>query len=198
VLPLNNQPGRHGDRRYRRERYEFHAGIGVLPAAVAPNLRNRGFRITADLDVPDAGAEGVIASHGGGAGGYALYLQAGRLHWTYNWLGAQVTTISSETDLPPGPCTVGVTFTPTGRFEGDVTLLCDDLPIGKGHVERTTPVTYGLVGFTVGYQRGTPVSPTYEPPFALDGSVLRRVVVEPDGQEYRDPPAEAQAAVAMQ
>jgi hypothetical protein len=55
-----------------------------------------------------------------------------------------------------------------------------------------------LVGFTVGYQRGTPVSPTYQPPFALDGSVLRRVVVEPDGQEYRDPPAEAQAAVAMQ
>ena len=52
VLPLNNQPGRHGDRRHRRERYEYHAGIGVLPAAVAPNLRNRGFRITADLDLP--------------------------------------------------------------------------------------------------------------------------------------------------
>ena len=53
VLPLNNQPGRHGDRRYRRDRYEYHAGIGVLPAAVAPNLRNRGFRITAELDLPD-------------------------------------------------------------------------------------------------------------------------------------------------
>ncbi len=53
VLPLNNQPGRHPDRRHRRERYEYHAGIGVLPAAVAPNLRNRGFRITAELDLPD-------------------------------------------------------------------------------------------------------------------------------------------------
>ena len=44
VLPLNNQPGRFGDRRYRRERYEFYAGIGPLPEAIAPNLRNRSFR----------------------------------------------------------------------------------------------------------------------------------------------------------
>ena len=34
-------PGRHGDRRYRRNRYEYYAGIGSLPDAVAPNLRNR-------------------------------------------------------------------------------------------------------------------------------------------------------------
>ena len=60
----------------------------MLPAAVAPNLRNRGFRITAELDLPDGGADGVIVTHGGAAGGYALYLQDGRLHWTYNWLGA--------------------------------------------------------------------------------------------------------------
>ena len=91
-----------------------------------------------------------------------------------------------------------MTFTPTGRFQGDVVLLRDDVPIGKGHVPATTPVTYGIVGFTVGYQRGTPVSPTYEPPFAVDERVLRRVVVEPDGLEYRDPPAEEHAAVAMQ
>ena len=41
VLPLNNQPGRFGDRRYRRERYELYGGIGPLPEAIAPNLRNR-------------------------------------------------------------------------------------------------------------------------------------------------------------
>ena len=103
VLPLNNQPGRHGDRRYRRSRYEYHAGIGVLPTAVAPNVRNRGFRIIADVDLPEHGADGVIASHGGGAGGYSMYLQDGRLHWTYNWLGAQITTISCEDTLPAGP-----------------------------------------------------------------------------------------------
>jgi arylsulfatase len=198
VLPLNNQPGRHGDRRYRRQRYEYHAGIGVLPSAVAPNLRNRGFRITADLDVPTGGADGVIVSHGGAAGGYALYLQDGRVHWTYNWLGAEHTTVSSDELLPTGRCTVTMTFTPTGRFQGDVVLLCGDAVIGKGHVPATTPVTYGIVGFTVGYQRGTAVSPTYQPPFAIDHAVLRSVLVEPDGLEYRDPPAEEHASIAMQ
>ncbi len=198
MLPLNNQPGRHPDRRHRRERYEYRAGIGVLPAAVAPNLRNRGFRITASLDIPDEGAAGVIVSHGGAAGGYALYLQDRRVHWTYNWLGASVTTVSSDEELPAGRCDVEVTFTPTGRFQGDVVLARDGAPIGKGHVAATTPVTYGLVGFTVGYQRGTAVAPTYEPPFRLGASVLQRVVVEPDGQEFRDPPAEERAGVAMQ
>jgi arylsulfatase A-like enzyme len=198
ALPLNNQPGRHPDRRYRRSRYEYQPGIGVLPAAVAPNLRNRGFRITAELDLPESGGDGVIMTHGGGAGGYALYVQGGRLHWTYNWLGARVTTVSSDEALPIGRSTIGMTFTPTGRFQGDVVLLCDDAPIGKGDVPATTPVTYGIVGFTVGYQRGTPVSPTYRPPFAMPEGVLGRVVVEPEGQEYRDPPAEERAGVAMQ
>ena len=198
ALPLNNQPGRFPDRRHRRDRYEYQAGIGVLPASLAPNLRNRGFRITAELDVPAQGGDGVIMSHGGGAGGYALYLQDRRLHWTYNWLGAQVTTISSEEPLPAGRVDVEMTFTPTGRFQGDVVLARDGAPIGKGHVPTTTPVTYGLVGFTVGYQRGTAVSPTYDPPFVLPKGVLRSVVIEPDGLDYRDPPAEERAGVAMQ
>ena len=141
----------------------------------------------------------MIVTHGGGAGGYALYLQDGRLHWTYNRLGAAITTISSDEELPAGPSQVELTFTPTGWFQGDVVLARDGASrSGKGHVPATTPVTYGLVGFTVGYQRGTPVAPTYEPPFALAKDVLRRLVVEPDGQEYRDPPTEERAALAMQ
>jgi arylsulfatase len=199
VLPLTNQPGRHGDRRFRRERYEFGPGIGVLPPTIAPNLRNRGYRITADLDVPSSNADGVIVTHGAHSGGYSLYLQDGRIHWTYNFLGAQYTTISSEDPLPPGPCTITLSFTPTGRFEGDIVIARDDAPIAKGHIARTTPITYGIIGgFSVGYQRGSSVSPTYEPPFRLAAGVLKRVLVEPDGQEYRDPPAEERASVAMQ
>jgi arylsulfatase A-like enzyme len=198
VLPLNNQPGRHPDRRHRRAHYEYHAGAGVLPAAVAPNLRNRGFRIVAQLEAGDGDVDGVIVTHGGAAGGYALYLQDRRLHWTYNWLGATITTISSDGVVPPRPCTLGLTFTPTGRFRGDVTLTCDGVEFGHGHVAATTPVTYGIVGFSVGYQRGTPVSPTYEPPFAIPEGVLRSVSIDPEGGEYRDPPAEDRAAASMQ
>ena len=77
-------------------------------------------------------------------------------------------------------------------------LSRDDQVLAKGEIPATTPITYGLVGFTVGYQRGTAVSPTYEPPFAVARDVLQRVVVEPDGEEYRDPLAEERAGVAMQ
>ena len=43
----------------------------------------------------------MIVTHGGHAGGYSLYLQDGRIHWTYNFLGAQITTISSDEPLHP-------------------------------------------------------------------------------------------------
>jgi arylsulfatase len=161
-------------------------------------LRNRGYRMTAELDIPESGGDGVLVSHGGHAGGYSLYLQDRRIHWTYNFLGAQLTTISSEEPLETGPCTVSVAFTPTGRFQGDLVIARNDVPIAKGHVGQTTPVTYGIIGFTVGYQRGTPVSPTYKAPFRLADGVLKKIVIEPDGKEYRDPPAEERAGVAMQ
>jgi arylsulfatase len=199
VLPVTNQPGRHGDRRFRRERYEYRAGMSVLPPTLAPNLRNRGYRMTVELDVPASGAEGVIVTNGSQTGGYSLYLQGGRIHWTYNFLGFQITTISSEEPIGPGPCSIELTFTPTGRFQGDIVIARDGVPLAKGHLAQTTPVTYGIIGgFTVGYQRGTAVSPSYKSPFALPDGVLTRVVVEPEGKEYRDPPAEERANIAMQ
>src|SRR5207302_2950384 len=45
VLPLNNQPGRFGDRRFRRARYVYRPGMGSIPESMAPNLRNRAFAI---------------------------------------------------------------------------------------------------------------------------------------------------------
>ena len=199
ALPLNNQPGRHGDRRYRRSRYEYHAGIGVLPAAVAPNLRNRGFRITADLDLPDGGADGVIVTHGGAAGGYALYLQDGGLHWTYNWLGARVTTISSESALPPDACTVA----------HDVHAR----PVASRATSCCSATTSRSARATCRRRRRSPTASSGSPSATSAAPRCRRptrrrspsptascarVVIEPDGREYRDPPAEEQAAVAMQ
>src|SRR5437764_7347004 len=78
VLPLTNQSGRGGDRRYHRDRYEYRPGIGALPPAVAPNLRNRGWRMWADLLVPEGDVEGVIAAHGTESGGWCVYLKDGR------------------------------------------------------------------------------------------------------------------------
>ena len=198
VLPLTNQPGRHGDRRYRRERYEFAAGVGVIPEAVAPNLRNRGWRIIAEIDPGAHAVEGVIACHGSAAAGYALYVQDGRLHYVNNFVGTTLTTVSATVGVPPGTTRLRCEFVPTGPFAGDVKLFYGDEQVAEGHVPRTTPITYGMAGFSVGYQRGSAVTPAYEPPFTFTEHALRRVIVEPEGAPWRNPSAEERAAVAMQ
>ena len=197
VLPLNNRPGRGGDRRYRRDRYVYLPGIGSLPEAVAPNLRNRAWRMTAELSV-DERTEGVIAAHGGPAGGYSIYIRDHRLCYAHNHLGTTLTTVTAEVALPHGPQTVRVEFTPTGSFQGDVDLYYGDLPVGQGHVARTTQITFGTIGFSVGYQRGAPVTPAYSGRFEMPGGCLVRLIVDASGLAYRDPPREDRAAQAMQ
>ncbi|MFM8971055.1 MAG: arylsulfatase, partial [Actinomycetota bacterium] len=119
-----------------------HSGIGSIPEVMAPNLRNRAFRVTAVLQVPETEpVDGIIVGHGGHSGGYALYLHGRRAHWVNNFLGAQITTVSAEVDLPPGEVVVRAEFTPTGRFRGDLALWYGDVPVGSGHLPMTTPVT---------------------------------------------------------
>jgi hypothetical protein len=89
-------------------------------------------------------------------------------------------------------------FTPTGRFEGDVALYYGDVAVGEGHIARTTPISFGVEGFSVGYQRGAAITGAYEAPFAIDHAVLTRVVIDGMGDAYRDAPAEERAALAQQ
>jgi len=198
VLPLTNRPGVGADRRYGRDRYVFRPGIASLPQALAPNLRNRRWRLLADLVVPETGAEGVIACHGGPAGGWSVYVSGGRLHFVYNHLGATFTTVGAEVAAPAGPLTARVEFSPTGAFQGDVDLFYGDVPVGQGHVPRTTLLTYGVEGFSVGYQRGGAVTPAYRGRFEFTPGALERVVIEADGAPYRNPTAEDRAALATQ
>jgi hypothetical protein len=198
VLPLTNQPGRHADRRYRRERYEYLAGIGSLPETVAPNLRNRAWQITAKIDNRGGDAAGVIVSQGSAAGGYALYVDGGRLHYVHNLVGTTHTTVSAAEDLPAAEVEVRCAFRPDGTHRGDITLQYGAREVAAGHVPATTPITFGVAGFSVGQQRGSSVSPAYRSPFRFTAGALRAVVVEAEGSPWRDPVAEVDAQVAMQ
>jgi arylsulfatase A-like enzyme len=199
VLPLNNQPGRYNDRRMRRDRSVYHPGISSIPELLAPNLRNRQFEIAAALRVPaDGPCDGVLVGHGGHSGGYALYVQGRRLHYVNNLLGAEVTTIDAAEELPAGDVLVRATFTPTGRFRGDLELWYGDVPMGRGSIPRTTPITYGVDPFFLCEQRMTPVAPQLEHIAPLPDGVLDHVAVEAFGPPFRDPEGEARAGLAMQ
>jgi arylsulfatase A-like enzyme len=198
VLPLTNRPVQGRDHRYRRDRYEFRPGIGSLPEAVAPNLRNRAWRLFAELVVPEDGAGGVIAGQGGSTGGWAVYVRDGRLYYVHNHVGTALTTVGAEVPLPPGPVVARVEFKPTAPFAGDVDLYYGDVPVAQGHVPRTHMVTFGDEGFTVGYQRGTSIGPDCEGRSEFTPGVLRRVLIEAEGRPYRDPAAEQRAGLARQ
>jgi len=183
VLPLNNQPGRFADRRYRRDRHVFYAGIGPLSETMAPSLRNRSFRIDAELAVPsDGDADGVIAAHGSHAGGYVAYVRDRRLHYAYNFIGTEITIVSADVELPEGDVVARVQFDRTGRG-GDVVLLHDDQQVGAGHVPRTTPITYGTPGFAVGYLPCGPIIDIFTDRATIPDGVLRRVVFEAAGRD---------------
>ena len=199
VLPLNNQPGRFGDPRYRRDRHEFVGPVGPLPEALAPNLKNRSFVIAADLAPrPGEPLRGVIVAHGGHAGGYVLFVEEDRLHFTYNYVATEITTVTAEAPIPSVPCFVRATLTRTGAG-GDLELFYGDVPVGRGHVPTTTPLTYGTPGFAVGFQPAGPVHPGLAGRAELPPSVLRRVVVEASGRDpIRDALVEPRVDLATQ
>ncbi|MDQ3293871.1 MAG: arylsulfatase, partial [Actinomycetota bacterium] len=144
VLPLNNEPGRFRDNRYRRTHYELHPGIGPMPEAVAPLLRNRPFTISVELDVPaDGDVAGVLVAHGTHSGGYALYLSGRRLHYVYNFVGTELTTVAAEVDLPAGAVVARLVSAPAGGGAAAIELFYGDVPVGQGLIPRVTPVTYG-------------------------------------------------------
>src|SRR5262249_51166615 len=91
VLPLNDLQNRWAVRNpysvAARRRWVFYPGIGRIPHDTAPDIRNRSYSITAEVTIPEGGAEGVLIAQGDSCGGYALYVKDGRLVHDYNFVG---------------------------------------------------------------------------------------------------------------
>ncbi len=153
-------------------------GMPTAPGGTALNVRNRSHSITAEVDIPSSGTQGVLLSLGGRFAGYSLYVQQNRLHYAYNFLGLERFIISASEPLPSGASKLRMEFTSTGRGQGSVKLFVNDKMVGEGLVPRTVPMTYGLSeGVTAGRDPGTPVTESYQSPFAFTGN-LKKVVME--------------------
>jgi arylsulfatase len=191
VLPLD-------DRRYERVAdpsrpvaaeskpvYVYYPGTSVVHPLAAPQLLGRAHRITAYVVIPEVGAEGVLAASGGEFGGWSLFVQDGRLHYVHNYLKLHEYEVTSSAELTPGRHELAVSFTPTGAslkpdiFTGDIALFVDGQQVGalagiKMAGQYSAVTGYGLL---IGRNTGTPVSPSYRPPFAFTGT-LDRVAIE--------------------
>jgi arylsulfatase len=66
------------------------------------NTKNRSHTITADVEIPQGGANGVILAQGGRFGGWSLYLKDGKPTYTYNFVGLQRFNVAAAQPLPDG------------------------------------------------------------------------------------------------
>ena len=117
--------------------------------------------------MPDGGANGVIVTQGGLAGGWALYVHEKKLTYCYNFFGIDYYVTSAEKEIPAGRHQVRMEFAYDGgglAQGGDITLFYDGEPVGTGRVDRTQPVGFSAdEACDVGRDTGSSPSPDYRP-----------------------------------
>jgi arylsulfatase A-like enzyme len=186
-----------------RDRYVYYPHTADVPESVSVNIRRRSYTIAAGVTLDSDGAEGVLFAHGGVGGGHSLFVQDGRLHYVYNWLGERVQKISSDAELEPGKHVLSAAFEKTGDEQpsmsaiGTLTLYVDDDAVGSAEIV-TQPGMFSLVGdgLCVGRDSASPVSPDYTAPFPFAGGTIDRVIVDVSGDHYVDHEKEVLAYIA--
>ena len=172
--------------RSERNRFTYYPGAENIGAGMIPPVYNRSFTITADLEVPDGGAEGVIVAESDVMGGFALYVQGRKLRYTYSFLGVKVDTQTATEELPAGKVQVRYEFTADKPGKpatgGRSRLLVGGKPASDVRLEHTVPLRFSsYAGMDIGKDNGEPVSPSYrdKSPFAFTGKI-EKVVFELD------------------
>jgi arylsulfatase A-like enzyme len=142
-------------------------GMRRMQENVIINTKNKSHSVTAEIEVPESAAKGVIIAQGGAMGGWTLYAHAGKLKYFYNFLGMRHSEVTATSQLPAGKHQVRMEFTYDGGGIGKgatVALYVDGKKIGEGRLERTTALFFSMDETTeVGCDVGEPVSPDYGP-----------------------------------
>jgi arylsulfatase A-like enzyme len=189
-----------------RTRYTYYPGTQSVPADAAARVLNRPHSITAHVEIPAGGAEGILLAHGGVDAGYAFYVKEGKLKWCHNYVARDHFYVESTETVPTGRHELRFEYEVTGGPDiangmgapGRAQLYIDGRLVGQADVPVTTPLAIGLAaGVTCGAAPGAPVTPDYEPPFEFTGT-LHKVVIDVSGDLITDTEAEMRAIMARQ
>jgi arylsulfatase len=141
--------------------------MGRLSENSIINIKNKSHSVTALIEVPQSGAEGVIIAQGGNIGGWSLYVKDGKLKYCYNLLGIQYYYVEGQAAIPPGKHEVRMDFKYAGGGlgkGGKVSLFINGKKDGDGTVAATAPMVFSADdGCDVGEDTGAPVSQDYGP-----------------------------------
>ena len=160
--------------------YHFTDGTRRLTEGSAPIVFQTSHSITAEIDVPEEGGNGVIVAMGGRTAGYTFYMLDGYLNYEYNWFTREYYLTQSENKLTPGKHLVKMVYEqdPFRPFVdltgGTVKLYVDDVLVGEGKTDKMVFGKYTLTEtMDVGIDLGSSVSQRYEPmePFEFNGKI---------------------------
>jgi arylsulfatase len=129
------------------------------------NVKNRSSSITAELEIPEGGARGVVLAQAGRFGGWSLYFQDGKPVYSYNWIGRETYTVAAPQALAAGKAQLKLDFAYDGGGRGKggtATLLVNGQPVASGRIGNTNPIIFSAdEAADVGVDEGTPVTEAY-------------------------------------
>ena len=177
-------------------------GMGHLSENCVLNVKNKSHSVTAQIVVPQAGAEGVIIAQGADIGGWSLYAKGGKLKYCYNWGGFKRFFIEGATKIPAGERQVRMEFAYAGGGlgkGGKVTLYVDGQKDGEGDVGATLAMIFSADdGCDVGQDGGSAVSPDYKAgDNAFNGKVKGIQIAIADAAENADHLVKPEDAIRM-
>jgi arylsulfatase len=189
-----------------RSSYTYYPHTQSVPFNAGPRLLNRTHSITADVEIPEGGAEGALVSFGGTDGGYSLYMQDSKLQYVHNYVARDYLHVTSTEPVGAGRHQLRYEFEVTGPPDiangkgspGRAQLYIDGKLVGQAEFPHTTPLSLGLTGgITVGADPGAPVAPFYASPFEFTGT-LYSVTFDVSGDVIKDDEAEMRRIMARQ
>jgi arylsulfatase len=140
-------------------------GMGRLSENCVLNIKNKSHAVTAEIVVPEKGAEGVIIAQGANIGGWSLYAKGGKLKYCYNHGGFNHYYVEGTTPIPAGEHQVRMEFAYDGGGlgkGGKVALYTDGQKVGEGVIPATLAMIFSADdGCDVGEDTGAPVSEDY-------------------------------------
>jgi arylsulfatase len=211
VLPVDGR----GQQRFAEERpqiavdrtsYTYYPGTQEVPVNAAAQIINRPHSITADVDIPEGGAEGVLISQGGIDGGYSFFVQDGKLRYTYNYVARDFYHVESGQQVPEGRHKLRFEFEVTGEPDilkgigaaGRGQLYIDGELMGQSDIAVTNPIVLGLAsGVSIGADAGSSVTEEYSPPFEFTGKIYS-VTIDVSGELIEDDEATMRTIMARQ
>jgi arylsulfatase A-like enzyme len=186
-----------------RTEFTYTAPIVGIPQATGPSILNRSFTITANVEVSDGGAEGMLATAGGRFGGWAFYILKGKPVFTYNLLDLSTERVESKQPLSSGKHTVVLDFKYDGpglAKGGTAVITVDGTESARHQIKQTIPFALeSSETFDVGSDTGTGVYDTdYQPPFLFNGKLNKlSIKLGPSGLSAAEQKQSTEKAAAM-